>query len=106
MPLTLRISAVVVLAGYGTYLALKQIQPAPASGPAGGCGSGVFPRRLLAVARRRRWRVRGVMGVPRVLIVGTGSEAQSVLSDMRADGRHMREVVGFFPTSFDGETAG
>jgi sugar transferase (PEP-CTERM system associated) len=45
-----------------------------------------------------------VTGVPRVLIVGTGVEAQGVLNDLRADDRHMREVVGFFETALDTET--
>jgi sugar transferase (PEP-CTERM system associated) len=102
VPLTLRISAVVVLAGYGTYLALKQFQLHPHPGPLVGTAVAYF---LFAVVLLRSTAMawRGVTGVPRVLIVGTGAEAQGVLSDLRADDRHMREVVGFFPTALDDE---
>jgi len=103
MPLTLRIGAVMLLAGYGTYLALKQLQLHPHPGPLVGTAVAYF---LVAFFMLRGTAMvwRGVTGVPRVLIVGTGSEAQGVLSDLRADDRHMREVIGFFPTAFDDET--
>ena len=93
----------VVLAGYGTYLALKQFQLHPHPGPLVGTAVAYF---LVAFFLLRGTAMvwRGVTGVPRVLIVGTGSEAQGVLSDLRADDRHMREVVGFFPTALDDET--
>jgi len=103
VPLTLRVSAVVVLAGYGTYLALKELQLHPHPGPLVGTAVAYF---LIAffLLRGTAMAWRGVTGVPRVLIVGTGSEAQGVLSDLRADDRHMRDVVGFFPTALDDET--
>jgi len=103
VPLTLRVSAVVVLAGYGTYLALKQLHLHPHPGPLVGTAVAYF---LIAffLLRGTATAWRGVTGVPRVLIVGTGSEAQGVLSDLRADDRHMREVIGFFPTAVDDET--
>jgi len=102
LPLTLRVGLVVVLAGYGTYLALKEFQLHPHPGPLVGTAVAYF---LVAffVLRGTAMAWRGVTGVPRVLIVGTGSEAQGVLSDLRADDRHMREVVGFFPTALDDE---
>jgi sugar transferase (PEP-CTERM system associated) len=102
VPLTLRISAVVVLAGYGTYLALKQLNLHPHPGPLVGTAVAYF---LVAMFLLRgvAMAVRGITGVPRVLIVGTGAEAQSVLHDLRADDRHMREVIGFFPTALDTE---
>ena len=97
-----RICAVVVLAGYGTYLALGQLHLHPHPGPLVGMAVVYF---LLAVFGLRgaamAWRA--LTGVPRVLIVGTASEAQGVLNDLRADERHMREVVGFFPTAADEE---
>jgi sugar transferase (PEP-CTERM system associated) len=52
--------------------------------------AGLVVVRLLLVALRH------VIGMPRVLIVGTGSEAQRVARDLAAMGR---EVVGFYPTS-------
>jgi sugar transferase (PEP-CTERM system associated) len=103
MPLTLRISSVVVLAGYGTYLALKQFQLHPHPGPLVGTAVAYFLFSVF-VLRGSAMAWRGVNGVPRVLIVGTGREAQGVLSDLRADDRHMRDVVGFFPTAADDET--
>jgi hypothetical protein len=103
VPMTLRLSVVVVLAGYGTYLALKQFQLHPHPGPLVGTAVAYFLAAIL-VLRGVAMSLRSMVGVPRVLIVGTGPEAQSVLSDIRADDRHMREVVGFFPTSIDSET--
>jgi len=102
LPLTLRVGLVVVLAGYGTYLALKEFQLHPHPGPLVATAVAYF---LVAffLLRGTAMAWRGVTGVPRVLIVGTGSEAQGVLSDLRADDRHMREVVGFFPTALDDE---
>jgi FlaA1/EpsC-like NDP-sugar epimerase len=103
MPLALRIGAVMLLAGYGTYLALKQFELHPHPGPLVGTAVAYF---LVAFFMLRGTAMvwRGVTGVPRVLIVGTGSEAQGVLSDLRNDDRHMREVIGFFPTALDDET--
>jgi sugar transferase (PEP-CTERM system associated) len=103
VPLTLRVSVVVLLAGYGTYLALKQFQLHPHPGPLVGTAVAYF---LIAFFLLRSTAMvwRDVTGVPRVLIVGTGSEAQGVLSDLRTDDRHMREVVGFFPTALDNES--
>ena len=103
VPLTLRISVVVVLAGYGTYLGLKQLDLNPHPGPLVGTAVAYFLLAIL-VMRGAAMALRGVTGVPRVLIVGTGAEAQGVLTDLRADDRHMRDVVGFFETALDTET--
>ena len=40
---------------------------------------------------------RSLVGSPRVLIVGTGREAQSIADDLRQPGRAQRSVVGFYP---------
>jgi sugar transferase (PEP-CTERM system associated) len=102
LPLTLRLSTGVALAGYTTYLALKELHLHSHPGPLVAMAVAYFVAAIVLLrAAAMAWR--GVMGVPRVLIVGTGADAQGVLRDLRADGRHMREVVGFFPTSFDGE---
>ncbi len=103
-PVTLRLSAVVLVAGYGTYLTLKEFHLHAHPGPLVGAAVTYFIAAILLL-RGAAYAVRSLMGVPRVLIVGTGVEAQSVLNDLRADGRHLREVVGFFPTSFDSEAA-
>ncbi len=100
----LRLGTVVVLGGYGTYLGLKEFNLHPHPGPLVATATVYFVLAILLL-RGLAQVVRSRVGVPRVLIIGTGAEAQSVLSDMRADGRHLREVVGFFPTSFDGESS-
>ncbi|MEW6704311.1 MAG: TIGR03013 family XrtA/PEP-CTERM system glycosyltransferase [Pseudomonadota bacterium] len=51
---------------------------------------GLIVVRLLLVAMRH------VIGMPRVLIVGTGLEAQRVARDLESMGR---QVIGFYPTS-------
>jgi sugar transferase (PEP-CTERM system associated) len=103
VPLTLRLSVVVVVAGYATYLALKQFSLHPHPGPLVGTAVAYF---LIAILLMRGAAIamRGVTGMPRVLIVGTGAEAQGVLNDLRADDRHMRDVVGFYRTAIDVET--
>ena len=103
VPLTLRVSVAVVLTGYGTYLALKQLNVHPHPGPLVGTAVAYFLLAIL-VLRGTAIALRGLTGVPRVLIVGTGAEAQGVLTDLRADDRHMREVVGFYRTALDNET--
>src|SRR3989442_175727 len=41
--------------------------------------------------------MRRTSGLPRVLIVGTGPEAQSIANDLRNSGRSARNVVGSYP---------
>lgn len=45
--------------------------------------------------------LRRVATLPRVLIVGTGAEAQALAHDLRVARRHGREVVGLYPTTSD-----
>ena len=82
---------------------LKQFDLHPHPGPLVGTAVAYFLLAILLL-RGAAMALRGVTGVPRVLIVGTGVEAQGVLNDLRADDRHMREVVGFFATALDTET--
>lgn len=42
-----------------------------------------------------------LVGAPRVLIIGTGKEAQSIAEDLRQPGRAHRSVVGFYPAGTD-----
>lgn len=102
VPLALRVVVVVLLAGYGTYLGLKEFDLHPHPGPLVGAAVAYFLLSLVLL-RGAAMALRGVTGVPRVLIVGTGLEAQAVLDDLRADDRHMREVIGFYETAFDTE---
>lgn len=55
---------------------------------------------LGAVCVRLLFRVihHAAVGAPRVLIVGTGSDAQQVAADLRQPGRSRRTVVGFYAT--------
>jgi sugar transferase (PEP-CTERM system associated) len=45
--------------------------------------------------------MRRVRTYPRVLIVGAGSEAQALASDLKVSRRNRREVVGLYPTSVE-----
>jgi sugar transferase (PEP-CTERM system associated) len=57
----------------------------------------VLVRSLAFVARQSS------LGARRILIVGGGSEAHEVARDIRADRRTQATIVGFYPTSADGE---
>lgn len=57
-------------------------------------------RSVVYVARRAS------VGARRVLIVGTGEEAQSVATDLGAAGSARRTIVGFYPTATDSSPAG
>jgi sugar transferase (PEP-CTERM system associated) len=50
--------------------------------------------------------MRQVAPLPRVLVVGTGAEAQAVSADLRRPGKTERHLIGFFPTGVSptGET--
>ncbi|MFO1217491.1 MAG: sugar transferase [Burkholderiaceae bacterium] len=102
-PLAIRLGTVLFVAGYGTYLLLKELRLHPHPGPLVWMAiiyflAGVVVIRVGATA------IRSVLGVRRVLIVGAGDDAQSVFNTLRTDARHMREVVGFFPTESDAST--
>jgi len=49
--------------------------------------------------------MRHVAVLPRVLIVGTGPEAQALARDLKATRRHGRDVVGMYPAAVDGEAS-
>lgn len=97
----LRLMLATALGGYLTYLVLKV---AHFEG---------HPRVLVGYAILYHilgvLLVRGIMllasevkGPPRVLIVGTGPDAESVADDMRLAARTERVVAGFYPISFEG----
>lgn len=62
----------------------------------------------LVVVRLAVALISRLVGVPRVLIVGTGAEAWSVAEDLKTLPRLQRRVVGFYPTAgpVDGRLAG
>ncbi|HEV7913290.1 MAG TPA: sugar transferase, partial [Albitalea sp.] len=49
---------------------------------------------------------RAAVGARRVLIVGTGPEAQGVAADLAADSGSRHALVGFYPTGFDNPAGG
>jgi sugar transferase (PEP-CTERM system associated) len=102
LPLAVRSATVLFLASYGTYLVLKDFSLHPHPGPLIGTAVMYFVAAIVLI-RVGATAVRGIVGVRRVLIVGTGAEAQAVFKDLRADARHMREVVGFFPADPDSQ---
>ncbi|PPE69272.1 polyprenyl glycosylphosphotransferase [Caldimonas thermodepolymerans] len=53
----------------------------------------------LVVVRAVIYMVQKAVGVPRVLIIGTGEDAQAVARDLATHSRIERQVVGFYPTT-------
>jgi sugar transferase (PEP-CTERM system associated) len=99
-----RLAFAVIVGSYLTYLVLKQVDAAG------------HPARLvtfsvlyllggLVAVRGAVTMVRRAVGSPRVLIVGTGAEAQGVARGLTAGNRGARQIVGFYPTAFDSEVA-
>jgi len=86
-----------VVGGYITYLALQNIAD---GGYAGQLMRSVIVYLLvgLVLVRGAMFLMRRMATTPRVLIVGTGPEAQSVASDLMTLKRIERKVVGFFAT--------
>jgi FlaA1/EpsC-like NDP-sugar epimerase len=101
LELLVRLIVATALAGYLTYLMLKVANYGPH--PRVLVGYAVIYYILGVVL------VRGVMlyrrelkGPPRVLIVGTGPDAEGLADDMRLAVRTERIVAGFYPISFEG----
>jgi sugar transferase (PEP-CTERM system associated) len=86
-----------IVGGYITYLALQNIAD---GGYAGQLMRSVIVYLLvgLVVVRGAMFLMRRMATTPRVLIVGTGPEAQSVATDLMTLKRIERKVVGFFAT--------
>ena len=94
-----------VVGGYLTYLVLKQLSQA---GYAGQLMLSVTAYLLvgLVVVRGSIFAMRRMATTPRVLIVGTGPEAQSVATDLMTLKRVERDVVGFFATEAEAIKSG
>ena len=60
----------------------------------------------LVFVRAGMMLMRRVASLPRVLIVGTGPEAQALAQDLSGSRRNGREVVGLYPTAIDADAAG
>jgi sugar transferase (PEP-CTERM system associated) len=92
-----RTTFALLVGGYITYLALQNI--------ATGVYAGQLMRSVivhllvgLVLVRGGMFLMRRMATTPRVLIVGTGPEAQSVANDLMTLKRIERDVVGFFAT--------
>jgi sugar transferase (PEP-CTERM system associated) len=98
-----RLAFAFLVGGYGTYLALKELpysgHPAPLV-----AYSLLYVLAGLVIVRGGAWLLRQVIGAPRVLIVGTGSDARSVIDGLASPGNRVRyDVVGLYSTSHDDE---
>jgi sugar transferase (PEP-CTERM system associated) len=106
LPLVMRIAFVFAVGGYVTYLAIKFVDYDGYASRLVGY-SLVYLLAGMAVYRGAAWMVRRAVGIRRVLIVGSGAEAQQVCSDLRsADQWIGYEVVGFFPSAADAVPVG
>jgi sugar transferase (PEP-CTERM system associated) len=83
--------------GYVTYLALKEMGAPGHPGRLIGTAVVYFVMALV-VFRGLVSTVRGVVGRPRVLIVGTGDEARSVFDNLNSQSHGEGGVVGFYAT--------
>ncbi|AKJ29910.1 polyprenyl glycosylphosphotransferase [Caldimonas brevitalea] len=93
-----------LIGAYIIYLLISEV----ANGPSAGYVAGFVMLYLLVglvMVRVAVFLMQRAIGAPRVLIVGTGAEAQSVAQDLSALRRIERKVVGFYPTSTEGPAA-
>jgi sugar transferase (PEP-CTERM system associated) len=102
----LRTAVALVVGGYITALAMRLIgdrgyieQLVP--------GAIAYLVVGLLLERMGMYLMREVAPLPRVLVVGTGADAQLVAADLRRPGKTERKLVGFFPTTSEpsGNTA-
>lgn len=99
LPMLARIGFTFAVGGYITYLTIKYIEYDGYASRLVGLAL-VYLLAGLAVYRGVAWAVRQYVGTRRVLIVGTGPDAQQVWSDLRAGEQWSSyEVVGFVPTA-------
>lgn len=94
-----RVAFTFVVGGYITYLTIKYIEYDGYASRLVGLAL-LYLLAGLAIYRGVAWAVRQHVGTRRVLIVGTGPDAQQVWSDLRAGEQwSSHEVVGFVPTA-------
>ncbi|HMW21901.1 MAG TPA: TIGR03013 family PEP-CTERM/XrtA system glycosyltransferase [Burkholderiaceae bacterium] len=99
-----RVAFTFVVGGYTTYLTIKYIAYDGYASRLVGLAL-VYLLAGLAVYRGLAFAVRQYIGTRRVLIVGTGPDAQQVWNDLRAGEQwSSHEVVGFVPTAEQGAT--
>jgi sugar transferase (PEP-CTERM system associated) len=88
------------------YLALRADGSADYAIPLAGYALPIMAFGLIAVRSVVHLARRASVGARRILIVGTGEEAQGVATDLGAAGSARRTIVGFYPTSADSSAAG
>jgi sugar transferase (PEP-CTERM system associated) len=96
-----RLAFAFLVGGYVTYLALKEVpysgHPAPLI-----AYSLLYVLAGLVIVRGGVWLFRQAIGASRVLIVGTGADACSVIDGLASPGNRVRyAVVGLYSTSCD-----
>lgn len=95
----LRVGFTFVVGGYITYLTIKYIEYDGYASRLVGFAL-LYLLGGLAIYRGVAWAVRQIAGTRRVLIVGTGPDAQQVWGDLRSGEQWSGyEVVGFVPTA-------
>ena len=88
------------------YLALRADGSADYAIPLAGYALPIMAFGLIAVRSVVHLARRASVGARRILIVGTGEEAQGVATDLGAAGSARRTIVGFYPTSADTAASG
>ena len=88
------------------YLALRADGGADYALPLAGYALPIMAFGVIVVRSVVHLARRASVGARRVLIVGTGEEAQGVANDLGATGSARRTIVGFYPTSVDTAPAG
>jgi sugar transferase (PEP-CTERM system associated) len=88
------------------YVALRADGSADYAVPLAGYALPIMAFGVLAVRSVVHLARRASVGARRILIVGTGEEAQGVANDLGAAGSARRTIVGFYPTSADTTPAG
>ncbi len=88
------------------YLALRADGGADYALPLAGYALPIMALGVLMVRSVVHLARRASVGARRVLIVGTGEEAQGVATDLGATGSARRTIVGFYPTAIDAAPAG
>ena len=88
------------------YLALRADGGADYALPLAGYALPIMALGVIVVRSVVHLARRASVGARRVLIVGTGEEAQGVANDLGATGSSRRTIVGFYPTSIDTAPAG
>ena len=98
-----RLAVAGVIGGYVTYLAMKQLS-VPGHPARLVLWAVLYLAAGILVIKGAMSAFRRALGVRRVLVVGTGTEAAQVAAGLDRLGRRDRRIVGFYPTGFNPDT--